>query len=95
MVGSAGDAFDAVSRDCPDILLSDVAMPGEDGYSLMRRIRASVDANDLPAAALSGYVDGDSKAHALDAGFQAYLAKPVDPALLATTLATLVHRSES
>src|SRR4051812_26467312 len=93
IVGSARDAFDAVSRDRPDVVLSDIAMPGEDGYSLIRRIRATVDATGLPAAALSGYADGDSKALALDAGFQAYLAKPVDPSLLATTLATLVHRS--
>jgi PAS domain S-box-containing protein len=94
MVGSAADAFDEISRDCPDVLLSDVAMPGEDGYTLIRRIRATVDANGLPAAALSAYVDGDNQAHALDAGFQAFLAKPVDPALLASTLATLVHRPE-
>jgi PAS domain S-box-containing protein len=94
IVGSAADAFDEISRDCPDVLLSDVAMPGEDGYTLIRRIRTTVDANGLPAAALSAYVDGDSRAHALDAGFQAYLAKPVDPALLAATLATLVHRPE-
>jgi PAS domain S-box-containing protein len=94
VVGSAADAFDQISRHCPDVLLSDVAMPGEDGYALIRRIRATVDANGLPAAALSAYVGGDSQAHALDAGFQAYLAKPVDPALLATTLATLVHRPE-
>lgn len=94
VVGSAADAFDQISRDCPDVLLSDVAMPGEDGYTLIRRIRATVDASGLPAAALSAYVGGDSQAHALDAGFQAYLAKPVDPTLLATTLATLVHRPE-
>jgi len=94
IVGSAADAFDQISRDCPDVLLSDVAMPGEDGYTLIRRIRATVDANGLPAAALSAYVGEDSQAHALDAGFQAYLPKPVDPALLATTLATLVHRPE-
>ena len=67
---------------------------GEDGYTLIRRIRATVDANGLPAAALSAYVDGDSRERAIDAGFQAYLPKPVDPAVLATTLATLVHRPE-
>jgi PAS domain S-box-containing protein len=93
VAGSARDAFDAVSRARPDVLLSDVAMPDEDGYSLIRRIRATIDGEALPAAALSGYGDGDTKTHALDAGFQTYLAKPVDPALLATTLATLVHRS--
>jgi CheY-like chemotaxis protein len=94
VVGTAADAFDQISRDCPDVLLSDVAMPGEDGYTLIRRIRATVDASGLPAAALSAYVGGDSQAHALDAGFQSYLAKPVDTTLLATTLATLVHRPE-
>jgi CheY-like chemotaxis protein/two-component sensor histidine kinase len=93
MAGSAGDAFDVLSRGCADVLLSDLAMPGEDGYSLIRRLRATVSGDALPAAALSGYGDPDSRTHALDAGFQAYLAKPVDPALLATTLATLVHGS--
>jgi PAS domain S-box-containing protein len=94
IVGSAAEAYDAVSRDRPDVLLSDIAMPGEDGYTLIRRIRATVDAIGLPAAAFSAYVDGDSQAHALDAGFQAYLTKPLDPALLVTTLATLVHRPD-
>ncbi len=94
IVGSAADAFDEISRDRPDVLLSDVAMPGEDGYTLIRRIRAIVDANGLPAAALSAHVDGESQAHALDAGFQAYLPKPVDATLLGTTLAALVHRLE-
>jgi PAS domain S-box-containing protein len=94
IVGSAADAFAEISRDCPDVLLSDVAMPDEDGYALIRRIRATVDANGLPAAALIACIDGDSREHALDAGFQACLPKPVDPAVLATTLATLVHRPE-
>jgi PAS domain S-box-containing protein len=95
VVGSAGDAFDAVTAEQPDVLLSDIAMPGEDGYTLIRRIRAVIDSARLPAAALSGYVDADSKAQALEAGFQAYLPKPVDPALLARTLAALLHRQKS
>jgi CheY-like chemotaxis protein len=41
---------------------------------------------------VSAYVDGDSRAQALDAGFQTYLSKPIEPALLATTVATLIHR---
>jgi CheY-like chemotaxis protein/anti-sigma regulatory factor (Ser/Thr protein kinase) len=95
IVASAREAFDAVSRERPHVLLSDIAMPNEDGYTLIRRIRATLDAATLPAAALTGYVDSDSKDKALNAGFQAYLAKPVDPAGLAATVATLVHRSEA
>lgn len=91
VVASARDAFDALSHGRPDVLLSDVAMPDEDGYTLIRRIRATIDAAGLPAAALSAYVGVDNRAQALDAGFQAYLAKPVEPALLAQTLATLVR----
>ena len=92
IVASAREALDAMAHTLPDVLLSDVAMPNEDGYALIRRIRTTVDADQLPAAALSAYVDGDSKEQALDAGFQTYLSKPIDPTLLATTLASLVHR---
>jgi PAS domain S-box-containing protein len=93
IVGSARDAFAEVARLPPDVLLSDVAMPDEDGYSLIRRIRAIASPSRLPAAALTACADGHSEADALDAGFQAYLAKPVEPARLAETLATLVHRA--
>lgn len=92
VVGSASDALDTIARDLPDVLLSDVAMPNENGYALLRRIRATVDADRLPAAAFSAFVDADSRALALDAGFQAYLCKPIEPALLASTVAALVQR---
>jgi PAS domain S-box-containing protein len=94
VVASARDAVREISRERPDVLLSDMAMPGEDGFTLIRRIRATLPASGLPAAALSAYVDSDSRALALDAGFQAYLAKPVEPMLLAETLAALVHRND-
>jgi PAS domain S-box-containing protein len=93
VVASARDALEAIAQTLPDFLLSDVAMPDENGYALIRRIRTTLDADRLPAAALSAYVDGDSKAHALDAGFQTYLSKPIEPTLLASTIATLLHRS--
>ncbi len=88
---SAREAFDAVTRDRPDLLLSDIAMPDEDGYVLMRRIRATVDARRLPAAALTAYVADESQARALEAGFQAHLAKPIEPSSLATALAKLLR----
>jgi CheY-like chemotaxis protein len=93
VVASARDALDEISRTLPDVLLSDVAMPNENGYSLIRRIRSTVDAERLPAAALSAYVDSDSKDRALGAGFQTYLFKPIEPALLGSAIAALVHRS--
>jgi PAS domain S-box-containing protein len=93
VVASAQDAFDSIADGLPDVLLSDIAMPNENGYALIRRIRRTVNAERLPAAALSAYVDGDSKAQALDAGFQTYLSKPVEPTLLATTIASLLHRA--
>jgi PAS domain S-box-containing protein len=92
VVGSAREALDEIGRNLPDVLLSDVAMPKENGYALMRQVRATIDAASLPAAAVSAYVDGDSRAQALDAGFQTYLPKPIEPALLATTVATLIRR---
>jgi len=92
VVGSAREALDEIGRRLPDVLLSDVAMPNENGYTLIRRIRATIDADRLPAAAVSAYVDGDSTTQALDAGFQTYLSKPIEPTLLATTVATLIHR---
>ena len=91
-VGSAREALDEIGRRRPHVLLSDVAMPNENGYALIRRIRTTINADSLPAAAVSAYVDGDSRAQALDAGFQTYLSKPIEPALLATTVATLIHR---
>ena len=92
VVGSAREALDEIVRSLPDVLLSDVGMPNENGYALMRRIRTTIDADSLPAAAVSAYVDGDSRAQALDAGFQTYLCKPIEPAVLATTVASLIHR---
>ena len=70
----------------------DFILPNETGFALMRRIRTTVDAGRLPAAALSAYVDGDSREHALNAGFQTYLSKPIEPTHLAQTLASLLHR---
>jgi PAS domain S-box-containing protein len=95
VVGSAREALEEIGRRPPDVLLSDIAMPNENGYELIRRIRQTIAAASLPAAAVSAYVDADSRAQALDAGFQTYICKPIEPTVLATTVATLSHRDWS
>ncbi len=76
---SAAEAFSAIQRDPPQILLSDIGMPGEDGYSLLRRIRQLPAAlgGGVPAVALTAYARPDDIARSEAAGFQAHLAKPV------------------
>jgi PAS domain S-box-containing protein len=75
----------------PDVLLADVEMPNEDGYSLISRVRAlSAPAGGLtPAAALTGYASAQDRMKALQSGFQFHVAKPVQPAELATVVAAL------
>jgi CheY-like chemotaxis protein len=61
----------------PDVLLSDIAMPGEDGYVLLARLRAKYP--DLPAIAVTAHARQEDRERALSAGFNLYVAKPVDP----------------
>jgi CheY-like chemotaxis protein len=67
-------------------------MPGTDGYSLLRRIRAaaSPELRRLPAIAVTGYANPEDRLRALTAGFQAHVAKPIDPAFVAAWIASLV-----
>jgi PAS domain S-box-containing protein len=79
----------------PDMLISDLAMPGGDGYSLIRRIRAlgPQEGGQVPAAALTAYaVSSEERTKALRAGFQIFLPKPVDLAELVTVVRTLTHQ---
>ncbi|MBV9126742.1 MAG: response regulator [Verrucomicrobia bacterium] len=75
-----------------DVLVSDIAMPGEDGYSLIRRLRASPQARlrNLPALALSAFARPEDKSRALSAGFQTHIAKPYEPVELLLLLGELV-----
>jgi CheY-like chemotaxis protein len=88
------DAMEALDRVLPDVLVSDIGVPGEDGYSLIRKIRArgAERGGNLPAAALTAYARSEDRIRALKAGFQTHLAKPVDPAELVATIAALVGR---
>jgi CheY-like chemotaxis protein len=73
----------------------DIAMPGEDGYSLMRRIRAlpTGSGGSTPAAALTAYSGADDRRQAISVGFQMHLAKPIEPVLLVDLVATLAGPS--
>ncbi|HUQ32433.1 MAG TPA: ATP-binding protein [Pyrinomonadaceae bacterium] len=95
-VGTAGEALDAVKRLKPDILVSDIEMPGEDGYSLIAKIRALLpeDGGRVPALALTAHARLEDRMRALTGGFQMHVAKPVEPAELVVVLASLVGRSE-
>jgi CheY-like chemotaxis protein len=88
---SAPEAFDMLGRVEVDLLLSDIAMPGEDGCALIRRIRAlpSIRLATLPAVAVTADARPEERARALAAGFQIHLSKPVQPAALARAVASL------
>ncbi len=77
---SASHAMRALKEFRPEVLLCDIAMPGEDGYSLIRRVRALTPSQggDIPAVALTALARVGDRRRALAAGFQNYLTKPVD-----------------
>jgi PAS domain S-box-containing protein len=92
--GSAREALDLLKQLTPDVLISDIGMPGEDGYSLIRKVRLMPPAmgGGLPAAALTAYTRPADRQRVLEAGFQDFLAKPVHPNELVTLIARLAGR---
>jgi len=88
---SVRTALELLATDDVDLLLADIAMPGQDGYDLIREIRSmgSDRVSALPAAAVTAHARDDERDRALAAGFQMHLAKPVQPAALARAVATL------
>jgi signal transduction histidine kinase len=90
----AAQALDAVREERPDILISDIGMPVEDGYVLVRRLRAMEEGlgRRLPAIALTAYASEEDHRRARAAGFDEHLSKPVDPARLIEVAAGLVGR---
>jgi PAS domain S-box-containing protein len=79
---SAHEAFEIVGRWLPDVVVSDLAMPDEDGYSLLARMRAGERLRRVPAIALTAYSSPVDREQALSAGFHAHVAKPVRTAEL-------------
>ena len=92
---SAGEALVYVENWKPDVLVADIGMPGEDGYGLIRKVRAlsSERGGSTPALALTAYTRAEDRLHALSAGYQIHLAKPITGPELATAVANLVGRS--
>jgi PAS domain S-box-containing protein len=95
VAASAAEAFDLLRAAPPDVLISDVGMPEEDGYSLIRRVRAlkATEGGAVPAVALTAYARSEDRMNAVTAGFQHHVAKPVEPAELITIVASLVKRA--
>jgi signal transduction histidine kinase/DNA-binding response OmpR family regulator len=92
---SAQEGFERLQAEKPDLLVSDVGMPGEDGYSLMRRIR-SLDpehGGQTPALALTAYARAEDRERSIQAGFQMHLPKPVEPAELVLVVAGLTAKT--
>ena len=92
---SAADALVALQQHQPDILISDLGMPDEDGYSLISKIRALPphQGGQIPAAALTAYARAEDRMRVLRSGFQFHLPKPVDSAELVTVVASLAGRA--
>jgi PAS domain S-box-containing protein len=92
-VASAAEAISKLEAWRPDVLLSDIGMPGEDGYELIRRVRELPPdrGGRTPAAALTAFARGEDRRRALRAGFQMHLAKPVEIQELATVVASLAR----
>lgn len=87
---SAHDALEALQSWKADVLISDIGMPGEDGYDLIRQVR-KMDADHggcIPAVALTAYARGEDRIRALSAGFQMHVSKPVEPVELAAVVAS-------
>jgi CheY-like chemotaxis protein len=91
---SVAEAIDLFDQSKPDVLVSDIEMPGEDGYSCIRRIRAKEGKGNrrIPAAALTAHAGVADRMRALSAGFDIHVPKPVEPAEFVAVIASLASR---
>ncbi|MBO0721357.1 MAG: PAS domain S-box protein [Blastocatellia bacterium] len=94
--GSAAEAMEVLAQWKPDVLVSDIGMPIEDGYALIRKVRAlpAEEGGEVPAVALTAFAGAADKDKALAAGFQQHLGKPVEPVQLAKVVARILGRSD-
>jgi CheY-like chemotaxis protein len=95
-VRTAGTSIEAIARfseERPDVLVCDIGLPGGNGFVLLKAIRSLPEGHGggVPAVALTAYTDAEARTKALEAGFQAYLTKPVDTDNLLTTIRRLAR----
>ena len=93
--GSASEGMRVMQAERPDVLVSDIGMPDEDGYAFIRQVRAlgPERGGDVPAVALTAYARSEDRMRSVLAGFQMHVAKPVEPAELITMVASLAGRT--
>jgi CheY-like chemotaxis protein len=96
-VGSSHDALAAFERARPDVLVSDIRMPGEDGYTLLRKVRQLSEGRggQIPAVAISASIGEDEEPRVYAAGFQQFVRKPFEPAAVRNAVATASGRAAS
>ncbi len=90
---SAEAALEAIQAEPPDVLVSDIAMPREDGYDLIRKVRSLPPerGGNVPAAAITAYARAEDRRRALDAGYSMHIPKPIEPAELVAVVASLLR----
>ncbi|RYF46701.1 MAG: response regulator, partial [Cytophagaceae bacterium] len=96
-VECAEEALRAIQEQLPDVLVSDVGMPGEDGYSFIKKVRAlpPQKGGSIPALALTAYARAEDRIKALNAGFQMHATKPIEPAELVAIVASLTQHHDN
>jgi CheY-like chemotaxis protein len=91
---AASEGLDAIKHNCPNLVLSDISMPGKDGFALLREIRAlgSDAGSKVPVIAMTALVTHADRTRILNAGFQACLPKPFTPNKLEKTILTVLKK---
>ena len=95
---SAAEAIKEIERRKPDVLVSDLGMPEQDGYELIKEVREMESADHtarIPALALTAYAKAEDRVRALAGGYQVHLSKPVEPAEFLLVVANLAGRGQS
>ena len=93
---SAAEALEAFAGDLPDVMISDIGMPDQDGYELIRRLRSlpAEKGGTTPAIALTGYASKKDRERALSSGYHQHMAKPIEQADMIAAIAALIGRRD-